>query len=61
MDTYKVVFSLIRYEGSAMVESSDTNNLTTVVQAASPSIAQRMVEAQYGGPSACYVKQVIRS
>ena len=61
MDTFKVTFSLIRYDGSSMIESTDTNNLTTVVQAVSSSIAQAMVEAQYGGPNSCWVKSIVRN
>ena len=62
MESYRVVFDLFEYMGeegnSARETSSQTMNLETVVQAGSPTSAQRMVEAQYGGSNRVWVKSV---
>ena len=56
MARYKVTFDLYEMQGSAMVRNSMTQGLTAYVEATSPSQAQAMIEAQYGGSDRVWVK-----
>lgn len=59
MARYKVTFDLYEMQGSAMVRNTQTIGLVTYVEATTPSIAQAMVEGQYGGADRCWVKSTI--
>ena len=58
MARYKVVYDLFEMQGSAMVRDSRLIDLQTEVEANNPSIAQAIVEAQFGGSNRVWVKRV---
>lgn len=60
MARYKVTFDLYEMQGSTMVRNTQTQGLVTYVEAFSPSVAQAMVEAQYGGANRCWVKSTVQ-
>ena len=60
MAQYRVTFDLYEMQGSAMYQNSQTTGLSTYVEATSPSQAQAMVEAQYGGKDRVWVKSTIK-
>jgi len=57
--TFRVLYSVGRRDGSVFTPGSNTYLLDTVVRAINPTQAQSMVEAQNGGWQNCSVNRVL--